>query len=104
MGFSGDWANVVAPRSPRAMMLAVRRATGMTTSSESDAAEGGAVLLLRRRRGGGHGARRQRPVAVERRPVRHRELGRRIEHRRIDRLDLPVLDVEPLTEYVPRRR
>src|SRR5688572_5418023 len=61
-------------------------------------------LRLPRRRGRRDDRRRQRPVAVKRRPVRYRQFRWRIEHRRVDRPDLRLVDHEPLAERVSRRR
>src|SRR5665213_3934057 len=43
---------------------------------------------------------RQWKIAVVRRPVRHRLIGWRIEHRRVNEMDLRVVDEEPLAEHV----
>src|SRR5262245_36471503 len=48
------------------------------------------------------GSARERKVAFERRPVRHRAFRPRVIHRRPDVADLAVLDPEPFAEGVAR--
>src|SRR5215204_4635398 len=61
-------------------------------------------LLLPRWRRRRDDARRQRPVAVVRRPVRYRQFRGRVEHRRVDGANLRLVDEEPLAEHVARCR